>query len=144
MSKLIIHTDGGARGNPGPAGIGVVIKKVGPSSAQGFGGQGETHGFKKYIGETTNNQAEYRAVILALEKAKELGGEELEFYLDSELVVKQLNREYRVKDAGLAPLFVEVWNRGLHFKKITWHHIRREYNKEADKLVNEALDEHFQ
>lgn len=94
MSKLIIHTDGGARGNPGPAGIGVVIKK-------GV----ETHGFKKYIGETTNNQAEYRAVILALEKAKELGGEDLEFYLDSELVVKQLNREYRVKDADLAPLF---------------------------------------
>lgn len=132
MSKLIIHTDGGARGNPGPAGIGVVIKKG-----------AETHSFKKYIGETTNNQAEYRAVILALEKAKELGGEDLEFYLDSELVVKQLNREYKVKDAGLAPLFVEIWNRGLHFKKITWRHIRREYNEEADKLVNEALDEHF-
>lgn len=132
MSKLIIYTDGGARGNPGPAGIGVVIKKG-----------AETHGFKKYIGETTNNQAEYRAVILALEKAKDLGGEELEFYLDSELVVKQLNREYRVKDADLAPLFVEVHNRSLQFKKISWHHVRREFNKEADKLVNEALDEHL-
>lgn len=131
MSKLIIHTDGGARGNPGPAGIGVVIKKG-----------GETRGFKKYIGRATNNQAEYQAVILALEKAKEIGGEELEFYLDSELVVKQLNREYRVKDANLAPLFVEIWNRGLSFKKITWHHVRREFNKEADKLVNEAIDEH--
>jgi ribonuclease HI len=130
MSKLIIHTDGGARGNPGPAGIGVVVKKG-----------AEIHKFKKYIGETTNNQAEYRAVILALEKAKEVGGEELEFYLDSELVVKQLKREYRVKDADLAPLFVEVWNRGTAFKKISWHHVRREFNKEADRLVNEAIDE---
>jgi ribonuclease HI len=132
MSKLIIYTDGGARGNPGPAGIGVVIKKG-----------DETHRFKRYIGEATNNQAEYRAVILALEKAKDLGGEELEFYLDSELVVKQLNREYRVKDADLAPLFVEIHNRSLAFKKITWRHVRRELNKEADKLVNEAIDEYL-
>lgn len=127
--KLTIFTDGGARGNPGPAGIGVFIK-----------GAGE---YKKYIGETTNNQAEYRAVILALEKAKDLNAEELDFYLDSELVVKQLKREYRVRDADLASLFLKVWNLCAEFKKVNFTHVRREKNKEADKLVNEAIDEHL-
>jgi ribonuclease HI len=126
--KLTIFTDGGARGNPGPAGIGVFIEGVGE--------------YKKYIGETTNNQAEYKAVILALEKAKDLGAEELDFYLDSELVVKQLKREYRVRDAGLATLFVKVWNLCAEFKKVSFTHVRREKNKEADRLVNEAIDEH--
>jgi ribonuclease HI len=130
--KLIIYTDGGARGNPGPAGIGVFIldeeKKI----------IGEFH---KFIGHATNNQAEYQAVIFALEKAKELEAEYLDFYLDSELVVKQLNREYRVKDKDLAPLFVKVYNLTLGFKKVIFNHIRREMNKEADKLVNVAIDE---
>lgn len=127
--KLVIYTDGGARGNPGPAGIGVFIKDVGE--------------YKEYIGETTNNQAEYRAVILALEKAKELGAEELEFFLDSELVVKQLNREYKVKNPDLAPLFLQIWNLNQGFKKVTFTHIRREQNKEADALVNKAIDEYI-
>jgi ribonuclease HI len=126
--KFKIFTDGGARGNPGPAGIGVFIEDVGE--------------YKKYIGETTNNQAEYKAVILALEKAKDLGAEELDFYLDSELVVKQLKREYRVRDAGLAELFVKVWNLCTEFKKVSFTHVRRERNKEADRLVNEAIDQH--
>ncbi|NQU84047.1 MAG: ribonuclease HI family protein [Parcubacteria group bacterium] len=126
--KFIIFTDGGARGNPGPAGIGVFIKDVGE--------------YKEYIGETTNNQAEYKAVILALEKAKDLGADELDFYLDSELVVKQLKREYKVKNIGLAPLFLKVWNLSMGFKKVTFTHVRREKNKEADRLVNEAIDEH--
>lgn len=129
MKKLTIFTDGGARGNPGPAGIGVFIEGVGE--------------YKKYIGETTNNQAEYKAVILALEKAKDLEAEELDFYLDSELVVKQLKREYRVRDAGLAELFVKVWNLRAEFKKVTFTHIRRERNKDADRLVNEAIDQHI-
>lgn len=130
-NKLTIFTDGGARGNPGPAGIGaVILDEKGSAVAE----------ISEYIGETTNNQAEYKALIAALFKAKELGGQELEVFLDSELVVKQLNREYRVKDQGLAPLFVQVYNLSLGFKKIVFKHIRREKNKEADKLVNQALD----
>ncbi|MEA3272220.1 MAG: ribonuclease HI family protein [Patescibacteria group bacterium] len=127
--KLVIYTDGGARGNPGPAGVGVVVEGVGE--------------YKEYIGKTTNNQAEYRAVILALEKVKDVEVDELDFYLDSELVVKQLNREYKVKNPGLAPLFLKIWNLSMGFKKVTFTHIRREKNKEADRLVNEAIDEHF-
>lgn len=132
--KLYIYTDGGARGNPGPAGIGVVIKdKQGKIIAE--------HG--RYIGETTNNQAEYRALILGLEKAAELGAEEIQCFLDSELVAKQMNREYKVKDKNLAPLFVKVWNLSLGFKKVIFEHIYREKNKEADRLVNEAIDRHL-
>lgn len=129
--KLQIFTDGGARKNPGPAGIGVVI----------WSGNELVGRHKAYIGEATNNQAEYRAVILALEEAKKIGAPELEFFLDSELVVKQTNREYKVKDKDLAPLFVQVWNLSLGFKKVTFQYIPREKNKEADKLVNEAIDE---
>lgn len=129
-NKLQIFTDGGARGNPGPAGIGVVI----------WNGNELVDRHKKYIGEATNNQAEYKAVILALEEASKLAVEELEFFLDSELVVKQINREYKVKDKDLAALFVQVWNLNMGFKKATFTHVPREKNKEADKLVNEAID----
>ena len=129
--KAIIHTDGGARGNPGPAGIGAVIK-ISEKVIE----------LKRYIGETTNNQAEYRALILALEHALEAKVTEAECLLDSELVVKQLNREYRVKDKDLATLFVKVYNLSTKFKKITFKHIYREQNKHADKLVNEAIDNH--
>ncbi len=129
--KLTIFTDGGARGNPGPAGIGaVILDEQGNTVAE----------ISEYIGEATNNQAEYKALIAGLTEAKELGGQELEVFLDSELVVKQLNREYRVKDQGLAPLFVCVYNLSLGFKKVVFKHIRREKNAQADKLVNLALD----
>jgi ribonuclease HI len=128
--KTILHTDGGARGNPGPAGIGVVLEI-----------DGRKEQFKKYIGEATNNQAEYQALILGLEKAKAAGATEVECLLDSELVVKQLNREYKVKNEGIAPLFVKVWNLAQGFEKISFKHIFRESNKEADRLVNEAIDE---
>ena len=129
--KLIIFTDGGARGNPGPAGIGAVLKNE----------KGETVAeISEHIGETTNNQAEYRAVIVAIEKAKKLGAAELEFFLDSELVVKQLNREYKVRDKELAPLFMKIYNTSMIFKKVTFKHVPRELNVEADKLVNSALD----
>jgi ribonuclease HI len=129
--KLIIYTDGGARGNPGPAGIGAVLKNE----------AGELVGeVSEYIGETTNNQAEYKAVIAALEKAKQLGGQELDFFLDSELVVKQLKREYKVRDKDLAVLFMKIYNTLMSFKKVTFKHVRREFNTEADKLVNLALD----
>jgi ribonuclease HI len=131
MKKLIIYTDGGARNNPGPAGIGAVIMDANREVVAQI---------SEYIGEATNNQAEYKAVIAAINKAKDLKAEELEFYLDSELVVKQLNREYRVKDNGLAPLFLDIYNKSLSFKKITFKHIRRELNEEADRLVNLAID----
>ena len=131
MEKIIIHSDGGARGNPGPAGIGAVLNND----------KGEVLAeISKYLGETTNNQAEYQALIAGLEKAKELKAEELVCYLDSELVVKQLNREYKVKNAELAPLFLKIHNLSLSFRKISFIHVRREYNKEADRLANEAMD----
>ncbi|MEI6288457.1 MAG: ribonuclease HI family protein [bacterium] len=130
MAKATLHTDGGARGNPGPAGIGAVLNI-----------DGEKKFYKKYIGETTNNQAEYQALILGLTKAEELGIQEIDCLLDSELVVKQLNRQYKVKDAGLAILFVKVWNLAQKFKSISFKHIYRENNKEADALVNQAIDE---
>lgn len=129
--KLIIYTDGGARNNPGPAGIGVVLL-----NEKGD----EVDSISEYIGKATNNQAEYKAIIAGVKKAKDLGAEEVECFLDSELVVKQLNREYRVKDKDLAPLFVQVYNMSLGFKKISFNHIRREQNKEADRLVNIAID----
>lgn len=129
MNKAIIHSDGGARGNPGPAGIGVVLEF-----------SGEKKFYKKYIGETTNNQAEYQALLLGLEKAKSLGAEEVECYLDSELVVKQLKGEYKVKNKELAPLFIKIYNLSQGFKKVSYTHVFREKNKEADKLVNEAID----
>ena len=129
--KITIYSDGGARGNPGPAGIGAVLKnKDGEVLAE----------ISEYIGETTNNQAEYKAILAALEKAVKLGATELECFLDSELVVKQLNGEYRVKNKDLAPLFVKIYNLTHSFKKVKFKHIRRELNKEADKLANEAMD----
>lgn len=136
--KLIINTDGGARGNPGPAGIGVVIK-----NEQGIVlfERGE------YIGETTNNQAEYKALILALEKtsgnlepkSSEL---DLEVRMDSELIVRQMTGQYKVKDPGLKPLAEIVIKLCKNFKHVNFVHVRRELNKEADKLVNEAIDAH--
>lgn len=130
-NKLIIYTDGGARGNPGPAGIGVIIKDEKGKIVDTV---------SKYIGETTNNQAEYRAVIAALEKLNNYEVGELNFFLDSELVVRQLNREYKVKNQDLAPLFVKIYNTIMKYSKVTFIHIRREFNKEADKLANEAMD----
>ena len=129
MSKATLHTDGGARGNPGPAAIGAVLK-IGE----------EQFLFKKYIGETTNNQDEYQGLILGLEKAKEHKASEVSCFLDSELVVRQLNREYKVKDKDLAAQFMKIWNLLPNFEKVTFTHVRREQNKLADQLVNEVLD----
>lgn len=133
---LKIYTDGGARGNPGPAACGVVMKHK----------EEVIREISKYIGNTTNNQAEYEALILALEKAIEIFGSKkakemiLECHLDSELVVKQLNHEYRIKNEGLKPLYLKVSNLIPNFGSIKFIHIRREQNKLADKLVNRELD----
>ncbi len=129
--KLSIYTDGGARGNPGPAGIGAIAYDEDKNIV---------FEISEYIGETTNNQAEYKALLAGIKKAEELKVDEVDFFLDSELVVKQLKREYKVKNKDLAPLFVQIYNATLSFKKVTFTHVRREFNKEADKLANIAMD----
>jgi ribonuclease HI len=131
IKKAIIYTDGGSRGNPGPAGIGAVIynekkEKIAEIS--------------KYLGVKTNNQAEYQALIEALKKAKELKVDKVEAFLDSELIVKQLKGEYKVKNKDLASLFLEVYNLKHSFSEISFKHIYREHNQEADRLANEAMD----
>jgi ribonuclease HI len=129
--NLKIFTDGGARGNPGPAGIGAVA--YGEDGAVVFE-------VSEYVGETTNNQAEYRALIAALEKAKDIGAKRIDVFMDSELIVKQMNREYRVKHQDLAPLFLKVHNLTLFFENVKFCHIPRAENKHADRLVNRAID----
>ncbi len=134
--NYVIYTDGGARGNPGPAAIGVVIKT--PLEVKKYG---------EYIGQATNNDAEYQAVIFALKKLKQLIGKEkakteaeVEVHLDSELLERQLNGEYKIKEKNLQQLFLEVWNLRQDFKSVVFKHIPREDNRGADKLVNQALD----
>lgn len=131
MAKhFTLHTDGGARGNPGPAAIGYVLKDAGRIVAK----HGET------IGEATNNVAEYTALLKGLARAKTEGADSVECKLDSLLVVEQLNRNYKVKDAGLVKLFTQVWNLTQQFTKVTFVHVPREQNDHADELVNHALD----
>jgi len=130
--QLFIYTDGGARGNPGPAAAGIVIKNSQKIVVSFFG---------EYLGEMTNNQAEYRALIFALEKAAEIGGVEISCFSDSELMVKQLNYKYKVRNQEIAPLFLKIHNLSAQFKKISFQHIPREQNKEADKVVNQILDQ---
>lgn len=132
---LMMFTDGGARGNPGPAGIGVVLK-----DAQGK----NVATIAQYIGERTNNQAEYEAVLAGLKRSRALGATELRCFLDSQLVVEQLSRRYKVKDAELGKLFVQCWNTMQQFTAVHFQHIPREQNKEADALVNRAIDEEVQ
>ncbi|MFA5030007.1 MAG: ribonuclease HI family protein [Patescibacteria group bacterium] len=131
QKSITIYTDGGARGNPGPAAIGVVF----------MNGAEIVEEYKEFIGDTTNNQAEYRAVLAALDIAAEKGYTHLDFFLDSQLVAEQLNRNYKVKEKGLQQLFLEAWNKIQGFTKVTFSFIPREKNTEADRLVNEALDE---
>lgn len=134
--NIISYTDGGARGNPGPAGIGAVLYAQTDS-----GEKGEILAeISEYLGEATNNVAEYTALEYALLKAKELGAEQVHCRLDSELVVKQMNRVYKVKNENLQKIFVRIWNLTQEFTKVTFEHVRREKNKEADALANLAMD----
>ncbi len=146
-NKLIIYTDGGARGNPGPAAIAAVVGMPSPSPGHALAtGHHAEHFYSEAIGKTTNNVAEYRAIIFALKKAKSLlGGEaaletEIEIRSDSELAVSQLTGKYKVKDDELKPLFIDMWNLKQDFKEVRFTLIPREDNREADKLVNQALD----
>lgn len=129
--SVIVYTDGGARGNPGPAALGVAVY-------DSTGKLIDKHG--KFLGEQTNNYAEYSALIFALEEARRLGAKRVTCRMDSELIVKQLAGEYRVRNAGLIPLFDEVKRLACNFEKISFSHVRREQNKVADKMVNLTLD----
>ncbi|MBA2522389.1 MAG: ribonuclease HI family protein [Solirubrobacterales bacterium] len=129
--RLTVHVDGGARGNPGPAAIAAVLSDA---DGQVIDEASET------IGRATNNVAEYRALIMGIERAQALGATELELVGDSELVVKQVRGEYRVKDAGLKPLHSAAQNALGGFAEWTIRHVKRERNAEADALVNQALD----
>ena len=138
MRKIIIYIDGGSRGNPGPAAIGVVFCN---EKGQCF------KRYSEYLGENlTNNEAEYQAVIFALQKFKALFGKELakntdiEIKSDSELLIRQLKGEYKILDLKIQPLFLKIWNLKIDFKKIKFSLISREKNKEADRLANEALE----
>lgn len=127
---LTIYTDGGSRGNPGPAATGAIIYadniRIGECG--------------NFIGHATNNEAEYQALIMGLLKAKNLKAKTVKCLLDSELVVKHLNHQYRLKDEKIIPLFIKIWNLMFDFEKVTFTHIPREKNKEADALVNKILD----
>jgi ribonuclease HI len=129
--ELVVHTDGGSRGNPGPSALGVVIDTPDGKHLESFG---------SYLGETTNNQAEYRAVIAGLEAVKKYQPQKLEFVLDSELVVKQLKGEYRVKNADLQPLHAEIKHLSRDYE-VSFRHVLRAENHLADIEVNKALDE---
>lgn len=129
---LILHTDGGARGNPGPAGIGVVITDRSDKLL-------EEHA--KSLGKTTNNQAEYRAVIFGLERALALGATSVEVVTDSEFLVRQMTGVYRVRHAEIAKRYLEVKSLENRLNShVTYRHVRREQNTRADRLANEAMD----
>jgi len=130
MKRVVIYVDGASRGNPGQAAIGATIKD----------GQGRLiASISQHIGTTTNNQAEYRAVIAALEEAIRLGAEQVEVKSDSELVVRQINGQYRVKEVTLKPLYQQVKQLQGLLKGCAIMHIPRQQNTEADKLANMAL-----
>lgn len=128
----MLWTDGAARGNPGPAGIGAILKS--PS--------GEVlYTASEFLGHTTNNVAEYKAVLLGLSGALARGLQRIEVRADSELLIKQLKGEYRVKSAGLRPLFDEARRLIARFESVKLTHIRRELNGEADRLANQGIDQ---
>lgn len=133
MEKVVVFTDGGSRGNPGDAAIGVYIETLNKE-------------YGECIGHKTNNDAEYGAILCGLQKVKVLLGKEkakkvhVDMYMDSELAVRQLNHIYKIKEERIQKLFMEIWNEMLDFGKVTFTHIPREQNKRADAMVNYALD----
>jgi len=138
MKKITIYTDGGSRGNPGPSAIGVVYVNEKEQIIKEY---------SEYLGDKfTNNEAEYSAVIFALKKFKALFGKEIakksevQIKSDSELLVKQLNGEYKIVNENIQPLFLKIWNLKIDFLKVKFKQIPREKNKDADRLANEALD----
>ncbi len=137
QEKIVVYTDGGSRGNPGPAGVGAVVCNE----------KGEA--IKKYskdIGSRTNNEAEYEAIIFGLQKIRQLFGKEkiknikIEIRTDSQLAARQLGGKYKIEEEKLFPLFIKIWNLRMNFGGIELTEIPREKNKEADRLANEAMD----
>lgn len=129
--EILLYTDGASRGNPGEASVGIIIYD---HDGNVLKEEGEA------IGVATNNVAEYKAVIKGLECAKELGATGVTLYADSQLLVRQITGEYKVKSEGLRPLFEKVKKLITNFEKFSANHVPREQNKEADKLANLALD----
>ena len=131
-----IFTDGAARGNPGPSGIGVVIEAASAKKT-----------YREFIGYATNNEAEYKALLFALQKVKLLYGKtkikslSVECFLDSELVVKQMNHEYKINEENIQKFFLQIWNLSVDFHNVKYFHIPRTKNAQADRLANLALDE---
>ena len=139
VKKIIIYTDGGARNNPGLAGAGAVIMDENGNTLKES---------SRYLGERTNNWAEYEAIIEGLLGLKKLFGKkklqqmEIEVRSDSELIVRQINGEYQIKEETLFPKFIKIWNLKITtFPNITFTHVLRDNNKEADRLANKAMDE---
>jgi ribonuclease HI len=131
VEKLVVNVDGGARGNPGPAAIAAVVQSADGEVLEERG---------ERIGRATNNVAEYRALLLGIERAAALGASELELVGDSELIVRQVEGKYKVKDATMRRLHTEVKEALADFERWSIRHVRREQNAEADRLVNEVLD----
>ncbi len=137
LERIIIYTDGGSRGNPGNSGIGVVIADENGNKIKEY---------SNFLGVKTNNEAEYEAAIFGLQKIKALLGKEkiksadIEVRMDSELVARQLGGIYKIENEKLTPLFLKIWNLKIDFGNISFKHIPREQNEEADRLANEAMD----
>ena len=133
MEKIVMYSDGGSRGNPGPAALGVYIETLEKS-------------YGEFLGTKTNNEAEYAAIVFGLKKIKALIGKAkakktvVECRMDSELACKQLNHQYKIENEKLQPLFLAVWNLSLDFAGVTFVHVRREFNTRADACANEAMD----
>ncbi len=134
MSKIIAYTDGASRGNPGDAGIGILFVDEQDNVVK------EIH---EYIGKATNNVAEYTAMLKALKVALEMNFREIDIISDSELMVKQIKGEYKVKNEGLKPLYRKACKLLKGFRNFTFQHVRREHNKRADELANRGIDEAF-
>lgn len=135
MEKIVMYSDGGSRGNPGPSALGVYIETLDKR-------------FGEFLGTKTNNEAEYAAIVFGLKKIKALLGKEkakqavIECRMDSELACKQMNHVYKVENVKLQPYFLEVWNLMLDFAEVSFVHVRRELNTVADAEANRAMDEH--
>lgn len=133
QAPVFIYADGGSRGNPGPSGCGVAIKNAQDNSV--------IAGFSQFLGIATNNVAEYSGLVLGLKEAQRLGYQHVEVRMDSELVVKQMLGVYKVKNENLKPLYFEAQKLSRSFNTFKIAHVRREQNKEADRLANEAMDQ---
>ena len=132
LRRLKVFSDGAARGNPGPAGAGAVLLDADGRTVARLG---------RYLGRATNNHAEYKGLLLGLERAAELGASEVLVYADSQLMIRQLGGQYRVRNEGLRPLFDEAQRLLRGFRRFELHHIPREQNGAADEMSNRAIDE---